>query len=292
MRDADEQRRRCRVRALLLAAERRPADIDGSEERARRGVVGPDLFLVGEDRLRDLLRDDHGWHPCALAVRGSCLDVVRPREPDRLEALEAGLVTGSAEVGGQVRVVRREPFAQEKWPLESGLGPNATAGSPSETRPFSEYHGIVPIGPPAMGRALGIGADDAVAVTGAPARVRRLRPAVAGVEREVHARDADARSERAGVVGAGVAVLHIDVVVRARDHDVGVVRIDRQRGLVLLVLRERARVTADRYGRVAAGRSSGESGQGQRQRGHEQKRQDLVHGLPFLRPRGPSRRRV
>ena len=227
-----------------------------------------------------------------LPFAAAACDVVRPRDPDRLEALEAGLVTGSAEVGGQVRVVQARAVRPRE--VAAGVGPRAERDR--RVAVGDEAVLVVPRDRPDRaardGRALGTGADGAVAVTGAPARVRRLRPGVTGVEREVHARDADARSERAGVVGAGVAVLHIDVVVRARDHDVGVVRIYRQRGLVLLVLRERARVTADRYGRVAAGRSSGESGQGQRQRGHEQKRQDLVHGLPFLRPRGPSRRRV
>ena len=32
---------------------------------------------------------------------------------------------------------RREPFAQSNDPFSPGAGPNATAGSPSETRPFS-----------------------------------------------------------------------------------------------------------------------------------------------------------
>ena len=41
-----------RVRRLLLTAEVRPADVDVAEERARRGIVGPDLLLVREDRAR------------------------------------------------------------------------------------------------------------------------------------------------------------------------------------------------------------------------------------------------
>src|SRR6476646_5243526 len=47
----------------------------------------------------------------------------------------------------------RSPLPQLK-PFAPGLGPTATAGSPSETRPFSEYQGRVPIGP-ATGVQLG-----------------------------------------------------------------------------------------------------------------------------------------
>jgi hypothetical protein len=42
---------------------------------------------------------------------------------------------------------KREPLSQEKSPPSSGCGPKATIGSPSDTNPFSKYHGRVPIGP-------------------------------------------------------------------------------------------------------------------------------------------------
>jgi hypothetical protein len=38
-------------------------------------------------------------------------------------------------------------LAQENFPFAPGLGPNASAGSPSETSPFWKYFGSVPIGP-------------------------------------------------------------------------------------------------------------------------------------------------
>src|SRR3954469_15369464 len=41
---------------------------------------------------------------------------------------------------------KREPLAQLN-PPGPGRGPNATAGSPSDAKPFSAYQGRVPIGP-------------------------------------------------------------------------------------------------------------------------------------------------
>ena len=46
VRDADLERRWCRVRAELLPAEGGPADVHRAEEGARSGVVSPDLLLV------------------------------------------------------------------------------------------------------------------------------------------------------------------------------------------------------------------------------------------------------
>src|SRR6185503_9070733 len=64
------------------------------------------------------------------------------------------------------------------------------------------------------GGAIGIvGAHRAEAAARGPAAVCRLRPRGAAVEREVDAGDADAGRERAGVVGARVARLHVDLVV-------------------------------------------------------------------------------
>ena len=89
---------------------------------------------------------------------------------------------------------------------------------------------------------------------GREAGVGRLRPGPPGVGRELDAGDADARRERAGAVVAGVARLHVDVVVGARGQDVRLHRVDRQPGLVLLVLREQQVVAADgHFGRAARG---------------------------------------
>src|SRR4029450_1687939 len=88
-------------------------------------------------------------------------------------------------------------------------------------------------------RRVGV-AWSAQAVARGQAGVGRLGPGRAAVEREVDARHADARRERAGVGGAGVTRLHVDLVVRAGDHDVRPVLVDRQRRLLLLVLRKRA----------------------------------------------------
>ena len=119
--DRDLERRRRGV-ALLLAPERRPADVDRAEERARRGVVGPDLLLVGERRRR-LPADDHRRLPRGLARRaaaGGGLRVVGARDGDRLEALEGLLGARGAGVRGQVRVVETRAVA----PAEpAGPGP-------------------------------------------------------------------------------------------------------------------------------------------------------------------------
>src|SRR4051794_33427428 len=105
VRDGHDERRGNGV-ALLLPAERRPAGVDGAEVRARAGIVGPDLLLVGE-RGRGLLADDHrGATLCARAPRGlvACRSVARAvgtRDGDRLEALERLLRTHGADACGQ-----------------------------------------------------------------------------------------------------------------------------------------------------------------------------------------------
>src|SRR5207249_3252933 len=63
--------------------------------------------------------------------------------------------------------------------------------------------------------------------------------------------------ERTGRVVAGVAGLQVDVVVGAGGEDVRPVRVDRHRGLVLLVLRERARGAADAHPRVGLNAAAG-----------------------------------
>src|SRR2546430_2550501 len=57
-----DERRGCRIRALLLPAERRVADIDITEKGATRSVIRPDLLLVAESGRR-LLAGDHWRHP-------------------------------------------------------------------------------------------------------------------------------------------------------------------------------------------------------------------------------------
>src|SRR5262249_57839934 len=81
-------------------------------------------------------------------------------------------------------------------------------------------------------------------VSGAAARgvagVRRLRPRLARVEGEVHARDPDSRGERTRAGGElAAARLLVDLVVRACHHDVVVVGVDSNGRLVLLSLRGR-----------------------------------------------------
>src|SRR4029453_19618121 len=91
---------------------------------------------------------------------------------------------------------------------------------------------------------------------------------------EVDAGDADALRERAVVVGTGVAGLHVDVVVGARGEHalVGRVgrmgRVDGDRGLVLLVLRERAHGTADADAGVLRGGRAGEPRESGQHRGY------------------------
>ena len=81
---------------VAVAAERRPADVDVAEEPARRGVVSPDLLLVGE-RCRGLLRDDHRRRPGRRSSPARGRDVVGARDRDRLESLDRPRSPGRAE---------------------------------------------------------------------------------------------------------------------------------------------------------------------------------------------------
>src|SRR5918995_451012 len=54
--------------SLRIASESDSADVDMAEERARLGVVCPDLLLVHKRRRR-LLRNHHWAHPCVLVAR-------------------------------------------------------------------------------------------------------------------------------------------------------------------------------------------------------------------------------
>ena len=85
-RGGHDQRRR--GRPVAFCSRSGPADVDVAEERAGRGVVGPDLLLVGERRRR-LLETTTGASPGTGAVRRQRrLHVVGARNGDRLEALE------------------------------------------------------------------------------------------------------------------------------------------------------------------------------------------------------------
>jgi hypothetical protein len=74
---------------------------------------------------------------------------------------------------------------------------------------------------------------------------------VSSVEGEVDARASHAVGERTRGVVAGVAELLVDVVVCPRSEDERVVRVHRDRGLVLLVLREPRIVARDGHLDVA-----------------------------------------
>ena len=60
-------------------------------------------------------------------------------------------------------------IASEENPLGPGFGPNASPGSPSETRPFSLYQGNVPIGPT-------VGVQAGSVSPGAPRQLRAVSP--------------------------------------------------------------------------------------------------------------------
>jgi hypothetical protein len=205
-----------RLREARHAPEGRVADVGVSEERARRGVVGPHLLLVGEQR-RVLLAHDHRGSPIALVGHDRSRQPGRGRPVDardrhRLEPVEP---LPAREVGGQVRVVQARPVA----PREAAVPEHRT-----------ERHRWIAAGHHTGLEVAGQRADRAdarcarrVAVAWcadaaarAEAGVGGLDPRAAAVERERDARHSDALRERTGVVGAGVARLHVDVVVGSR----------------------------------------------------------------------------
>ena len=104
--------------------------------------------LSHERRRRLLARRSTGGIQALLSPAAAADDVVGARHCDRLEALEGRVLAASR---------RSSPSGSRstgasRWPTRSrrshpASGPNATAGSPSETRPLSKYHGSVPIGP-------------------------------------------------------------------------------------------------------------------------------------------------
>ena len=216
-------------------AEARVADVRVAEVRTGGGVVGPDLLLVGEER-RVLLAGDHRGAPRGAAPGRRGPGVVGVGDRDGLEALERG---GAGDRGGQVRVVQAgavgvaEPAAGGRLGAEGhrgvAVGDQAVLGvvrQGADQTPLRDAGGIVV-------------ADHAGAATSGQALVRRLLPGGARVDGEVDAGDADAGGERTVVVRAGVARLHVDVVVGARHQDGRVDRVDGDGRFVLLVGRER-----------------------------------------------------
>src|SRR5437867_2216101 len=123
---------------------------------------------------------------------------------------------------------------------------------------------------------------DAEASSCAETSVGGLRPRRARVEREVDAGRAHTCGEGTGVVGPRVARLQVDIVVRAGYQDAGVVRVDGERRLVLLVLRKRRYGTADGNPsiRVEGCSESDEQAGSQRNRGPD--REEFLHVSPPL----------
>ena len=284
MRDRDDERRGDRIRADFLSAERRPANVDGAEERACRGVVGPDLLLVGE-RGRGLPGDRDRRHPGALVAGRGGRDVVGAGDRDPFEAFECLLRAGRAEVGGQVGVV--EPRA---------VGPRERAVD----APRAERDCRIAVGDQTIlevpgqrsdvtvrnRRTARIGSDHSEAVARRPAAVGRLRPRGAGVEREVDAGDADAGRERTRRVVARVTGFHVDVLVRARDQDVRVIRVHCERRLILLVLRERRYWTTNCDERVGINRPGDRRHDEHDRADREHGAKDVLHFPPFRKSRG------
>jgi hypothetical protein len=221
-----------------------------AEELARGSVVRPDLLLVGE-RCRALLADHYRPPPGGL-VAGRCgLRIIRSRDRDRLEALEPWLAEARAYVGSEVRDIQPRT-----------VGPREAAGAWARSErqrgiAVRDEADLVVARQRADRALLGLArrvrvTRHADAVPGRDPGVRRLRPGVAAVERKADPRAAHVGRERAGRVVAGVAQLHVDVVVGAGGQHVRVVCIDCDRGLVLLVAREEAVVAAHGHLAVAA----------------------------------------
>ena len=264
---------------LAVAAEGGVADVDVAEERARRGVVGPHLLLVGEQG-RGLVARDHGVAPRSVGAAGRGRHVVGVRDRDRLGALERGR---PGDRGGQVGVVQARPVGVR----EAAAGRRARPERDGRIAVGDQVVlGVVGQGPdrPGRRRAARVRADRAEAAARGEAGVGRLAPVAAGVGGEVDPGDADAAGERAVVVGPRVAGLHVDVVVGARDDDGGVARVDGHRGLVLLVLRERTRRATDAHAGVLRSRRArerdGEQGGGERAE-RRPERPVIDHGNPF-----------
>src|SRR3954451_4210485 len=210
---------------VLLTPELRVADVRRAETGARRGGVDRDVLLVGE-RRRALapLGDDGGIAPRARVVRSRGGQVIGVGDRDRLEALERRVTAFRGEVRGQVGVV--EPRSVR--PAEVAIRIRARTEDRDRIA-IGDQSGLVVVRQRAD-RTYSRGAGSI-----APALIGRLAPARTPVEGEVDARIPDTLNERA--VPAHARSL-IDLVVRAGGQHVRMDWVDRDRGLVLLVLRE------------------------------------------------------
>jgi hypothetical protein len=228
--------------ALAEAVEVGVADVHVAEERAGLGVVCPDLLLVQPRAERRLWSGEVRPRPVGLDCDPLRRHLVDARHGHPEEAVLAGAGVAHDRVGevrGEIGVV--ETIA---------VGP----GEPVRTRRGPERHPRVTTRAQAVLVVIRHGVDRAdvrgarlggrAAVGRGQARVRRLDPGVATVEREVHAAKPNAEVEgaeweRAGRVLGGRgprARLHVDQVVGAGGEHVRPDGADRQRGLVLGIL--------------------------------------------------------
>ena len=106
------------VLVTAIASEIVGADVGMPKERARGGVVSPDLFLVIEGGLTLCTRYDHRSLPAALVEDGGWRGVVQAGGRDADESIEDRVREGELHLGtecrGQVRVVDPLPIAPQK----------------------------------------------------------------------------------------------------------------------------------------------------------------------------------
>ena len=269
---------RVAILVRAVASEVVAADVDIAEELAGCRVVRPDLLLVKERGLPGRTGDDHrrlpagfvghrGWGGVVQARHGHCQEPVEHR-------VWEGELHGGAEGGGQVRVVNAMAVA----PRERSITVRRRAYRDGWV---TEGDQLV-LGVPGQGVDWpGVPLADGgwIAVEVGPARVRRLGPVVARIEREVNPGDPDrGRPVQTGAVVDGQRLwtaLLIHEVVRARHQDVRRLGVQRHSRLVLMVLRS----VAGRAPRAdpTRGRSKGER-RGDQQGGRRGQRRE--RGLP------------
>ena len=124
------------------------------------------------------------------------------------------------------------------------------------------------------------------AISRCEAGVGRLSPTRAAVEGEVDARYPHAFGEGTGGRVAGVTGFHVDVLVRARDQDVRVIRVHCERRLILLVLRERRYWTTNCDERVGINRPGDRRHDEHDRADREHGAKDVLHFPPFRKSRG------
>src|SRR5439155_25018857 len=98
---------------------------------------------------------------------------------------------------------------------------------------------------------------------------------------DIDARSAGAGREWAGGRVPGVARFLVDLLVRAGDEDIRVIRIDGERRLILLVLRERSRRAANTDQRITGGQ--GRDGPGDKRDARADHQQNLLR-TPSVSP--------